>query len=209
MSVVGTVRVTCPGCARAHDARLVQSVNTRTQPDDKRRLLAGELNTVACGCGRRVQLAANLLYYDPDADYYGRVCPGDDAALAEAAALFEAAGATGQQRLVPSANALVEKIKILDAGLDDWAIEIVKVLLLATVGDLDRVLLFDRVDRAAGRLHWVRFDEHAADPRAVASDLTAYEAVAARAASAPRRAERQIDRAWAVAAAAALVAAGN
>ncbi len=208
MSVVGIVQVACQGCGRAQDVTLVQSINTRTDPDARQRLLTGELNVLSCACGRVTQLAANVLFHDPDADYYARVCPGSDRELADAASLFRASGATGRQRLVPSLNALVEKVKLLEAGLEDWVIELTKVLLLATIGDLDRVLLFDRVDRAAGVLHWVLFDATGSDPRALVSPLAAYDRLVATARP-PATTELQIDRAWAVVAAQVLIAAAN
>jgi hypothetical protein len=208
MGVTGVAHVECPGCGRAHDVTLVQSINARTDVEARRQLLAGELNVLSCTCGRRTQLSANMLYVDPDADYYARVCPGGDAEIGEAAALFRAAGATGRQRVVPSPNALVEKVKLLDAGLEDWAIELLKVMLLATIGDLDRILLFDRVDREAGVLHWVLFDETSTAARAHQSPLAAYDRLLTTA-KPPRSDEVQIDRAWAVGAAQAFLAAAN
>jgi hypothetical protein len=208
VSITGIARITCPACGRAQDAQLVQSINTAKDGEAKRRLLAGELNVLACGCGKRTQLAANLLFHDPDRDFYARVVPeGGEPAIREAAAQFRAAGASGVQRVVPSLNALIEKVKILDAGLEDWAVEMTKVLLLSTIGDLDRVLLFDRVDTDA--LHWVLFDEGSCVPHAVASPLAAYRRIATRTASRPSPAEIQVDRAWAINAAQAMIAAGN
>lgn len=208
MSITGTAHLACPACGRECDATLVQSIHADKDADAKRRLLAGDLNVLACECGKRTQLAANLVFHDPARSAYLRVVPGgDEAALAEAAAQFRAAGVTGMPRLVPSQNALVEKVKILDAGLEDWAIEIDKVLLLSTLGALDRVLLFDRVDGTA--LRWVLFDEHGRAPQAMASPIDAYERIAARAASRPAEGAYQIDRAWAIEAARALIAAGN
>ena len=195
----------CPACAREHDAELVQSINTRDDPEAKRRLLAGELNVLACECGKRTQLTATLLFHDPEADYFCQVVPGGDAAMADAAIGFRAAGATGTQRLVPTQNALVEKVKLLDAGLDDWAIEMTKLLLLASAGgDLDRVLLFDSVDEDT--IYWVLFDPA---PRQVASPLAAYTRLAAHLGSRPAHDELQIDRAWAVTAVQHLVVSGN
>lgn len=158
MSVVGTIAVTCPACGRESECQLVQSINTRTEPAMKARLLAGELNVLACECGRRTQLAATLLFHDPDADFYCQVVPGGDAAMTKAADLFRASGAIGTMRLVPSPNALVEKVKIVDAKLEDWAIEMAKLLLLASLDatDLDRVMLFDRADDEA--IHWILYD---------------------------------------------------
>lgn len=207
MSVVGRVAVTCPGCGRESECELVQSINTRTQPEMKARLLAGELNVLACACGRRTQLAATLLFHDPDADFYGQVVPGGEAEMTKAAELFRASGATGTRRLVPSPNALVEKVKLVDAGLEDWAIEMTKLLLLAAAdaSDLDRVMLFDRVDDDA--IHWILYD--GAHPGTAKSSRAAYERLAARAASRPAPHELRIDRAWALAAAQTMIADGN
>jgi hypothetical protein len=207
VSVVGRVEVTCPGCGQSRECELVQSVNTRTHPALKARLVAGEINVLACECGRRTQLAATLLFHDPDADFYCQVVPGGDAAMAKAAELFRAAGATGTLRLVPSPNALVEKVKIVDAKLEDWAIEMAKLLLLASVdpSDLDRVMLFDRADDEA--IHWILYD--GAHPEAAKSPRAAYDRLAARETSRPNTRELRIDRAWALAAVQRMITDGN
>lgn len=207
MSVVGIVAVTCPGCGREHECELVQSINAKTEPARKATLLAGELNVLACECGRRTQLLATLLFHDPDADFFCQVVPGGDAEMAKAADLFSAAGATGLQRLVPSPNALIEKVKIVDAKLEDWAVEMAKLLLLASVdpSDLDRVMLFDRVDDEA--VHWVLYD--GAHPEPAKSPRAAYDRLAARASSRPGASELRIDRAWALDAVQRMIADGN
>lgn len=209
MTVRGTAKVTCPACGKQQDTELVQSINTALNAKDKERLLAGELNVLACSCGKRTQLAANVLYHDPVAHYFCQVVPGDERAMAEAAAAFAASGVSGTLRLVPSQNALVEKVKLLDAGLEDWAIEMTKVLLLASIGELDRVLLFDTVDRDAGLLRWVIFDEEGRTPKPVSSPLAAYEKVAARTQGKPTAAELRIDRLWAVEAVQQMVTQAN
>lgn len=208
MGVTGVVHVECPACGRAQDVTLVQSINTRTEPEAKRTLLAGELNVLACACGHSTPLFTTMLFVDPDADFYVRVCPGGEAQIAEAVSLFRASGATGRLRVVPSPNALREKVQMADAGLDDWAIELLKVLLLATIGDLERIMLFDRVDREAGVLHWVLFDETNTTARPHQSPLAAYARVVATA-KPPPSTEMQIDRAWAVTAAQALISGAN
>lgn len=211
MSVVGTAQVQCPACGAARDCELVQSINARTNPIAKERLLAGELNVLVCSCGRRSQLAATVLFHDPDATFSCQVCPGGDAAMARGAAAFEASGAGGTLRLVPSLNALVEKVKILDAGLEDWALEMTKVLLLASleVRDVDRVLLFDRVDRTRNVLRWMLFPQAGGAPESVSSTLTAYDKLAARSNARPTRTELQIDRAWAMAAVRTMLVSAN
>ena len=207
MVIRGTARITCPGCDTPRECKLVQTINPRTNPDDKRRLLDGTLNVLVCECGRRSQLAANLLFHDPDREYFCQVVPGGEQAMEQAAAAFAASGATGTQRLVPSQNALVEKVKWLDAGLDDRAIEMAKVLLLASIERLDRVLLFDAVDGDV--IRWLIFDDDGNAER-VSSPLAAYERIAARERSRPSHGrELRIDRAWAIDAVKAMIADSN
>jgi len=149
------------------------------------------------------------LYHDPDRDYFCQVCPGGEAAMAKGAEAFATIGAVGTRRLVPSQNALIEKVKLLEAGLADWAIEMIKVLLLASLGEtdaLDRVLLFDRIED--DRILWALFDGEGRSPRVVASPLAAYHRVIA-SSPPPAASELRVDRAWAVAAVQAMIAAGN
>lgn len=209
MVIRGTITVTCPACGTRSDAELVQSINTRTNPELKQKLLAGELNVLACTCGHRTQLSANVLFHDPNADYFCHVVPGGESAMQEAAAAFAASGASGTQRLVPSTNALIEKLKVLDAGLLDWAVEMTKVLLLASMGEraLDRVLLFDA--REGELLHWILFDEDGRAPTRVSSPFASYQKISFREQSAPKRGELRIDRAWAVGAVQHMIAAAN
>jgi hypothetical protein len=205
--ISGTARVRCPGCDREHECKLVQSLNADVDAEAKAQLLAGELNVLACACGRRSQLAATVLFHDPRAAFWCQVCPGGDAAMAEGEAAFRASGTGGTQRLVPSLNALIEKVKIADAGLADWAIEMTKVLLLASRdgAELERILLFDALDGEA--IRWLLFESDG--PRIMASPLDAYTELAAREASGPSASELRIDRAWAIEAVRAMIAAGN
>lgn len=200
MSVTGIVKVSCPACGRSHEAKLVQSVDARTDAEAKAKLLAGELNVLACACGARTQLAARLVYLDRELTI--QVVP--DGKLAEAAAMFEAAGMTGTRRLVPSQNALVEKVKIADAGLEDWKVEMVKVLLLASLGGLalEEILLFDSA--SADRIEWLRFTPDGivrmASARAQYDKLSALP---------PAAKDLQIDRAWAIAAVERMIQSAN
>lgn len=205
MVIRGTTRVRCPACATEAEVTLVQSINPRDNPADKKRLLAGDLNVLDCkSCDKRTQLAANVLFQE--GDYYCQVVPGGETAMNEAEAAFAVSGVSGTQRLVPSLNALIEKVKILDAGLLDWAVEMTKVLLLSSIGELDRVLLFATVDRDKRVLRWVLFDEDGRSPEPVSSPLEAYEKLSAR----PQAVTgRRIDRAWALDAVKAMIADAN
>src|SRR5580698_6908197 len=110
MIIRGTTRIACPACGTERDCQLVQTIDPRENPADKQRLLDGELNVLACEhCGKRTQLAAQLLYQDRDANYYAQVCPGGEQALEAGAIAFAASGVSGTLRVVPTQNALVEK----------------------------------------------------------------------------------------------------
>jgi len=205
VKITGTAHVTCPACEREHDVTLVQSINTQEHPEAKQQLLEGNFDVLDCECGKRTQLVAELLYVDPIANLYVQVAPTDEA-MAKGEQAFAGAGAGGTQRLVPSLNALVEKIKIADAGLEDWVVEMVKVLLLASRSepDLNAVLLFDHV--ADNVLHWVML---AGGARAMQSPLAAYEKLASRTQARPKSGELRIDRMWAIAAVQKMMRDGN
>ena len=208
MSVVGSIDVECPSCVRVTKCELVQSINSQTHPQVKAKLLAGELNLLVCECGRKTQLSATLLFHDPEKSFYCQVVPVGDKAMEKAGSLMKAAGAMGTRRLVPSPNAMIEKVKIVDAGLEDWAVEMAKVLLIASLGsgaDLDQVMLFDHVD--GDKLQWVVFDGSVPEP--AVSAKAAYDRLVAREASRPAPDEMRIDRAWAVDAVQQLIADGN
>lgn len=202
VKITGTAHVTCPACGREHDVRLVQNINTQADPDAKQKLLDGDFNVLACDCGRRTQLVSELLYVDPTSELTIYVSPEGG----KGEHVFDAVGAQGTQRVVPSLNALVEKVKIGDAGLEDWVIEMVKVLLLASMPepDLDRVLLFDRLE--GDRIHWVMFGTEA---RPMQSPMAAYERLAARTQARPRPGELRVDRVWGLEAVQQMMRGGN
>ena len=99
-------------------------------------------------------------------------------------------------------NALMEKVKLLDAGLKDWAIEMVKVLLLTTLENptLDEVLLFDGVDRERQTLSWVLFRAGQSAPQFLSSPLESYERGLDQWRLVGPGNQLEIDRAWALSA---------
>ena len=206
MAISGTINVRCPACGVPQDAALVQSVNARDESALVGRLLGGDLNVLACPCGRRTLLEATLLYHDPQRSFFCQSCPGGEDAIAKGARAFATISAvTATRRLVPSHLALHEKVLISRADLDDAVIEILKVLLLASRGDdLDRVLLFSRLDRDAGTIGWAWPDQQ----RESTSPFAGYEKLAATKPPAPGD-ELRVDRAWAIEAARKLTESGS
>ncbi len=179
---------------------MVLSINRQRDPSLREELLNGGVNFVVCSCGKRTGLATHMVYSDDEGEFLCQVCVGGEASMAEALGHFKTLGTTGTHRLVPSRNALVEKVKLHEAGLLDWAIEITKLLLLASrgPGEVNRVLLFERVDEKHQMLHWVLLDE-SGQPKPVASALEAYtRGVEQWGDFAPRETEHRIDRLWAL-----------
>ncbi|MBS1150324.1 MAG: hypothetical protein H6Q89_2022 [Myxococcaceae bacterium] len=201
MSLVANTQVTCPACGKSSAVALVRSINTQTDPAQKAALMRGELNVLSCECGKRTPMAADLLFHDPVAGFFCQVCVGDAEAIAKSKLAFEESGVAGDRRIVRSMNALMEKVKLLDAGLKDWAIEMVKVLLLTTLENpnLDEVLLFDGVDRSAGTLSWLLFRAGQTGPQFLRSPLASYERGLDQWRAAAPGSQLEIDRAWALA----------
>src|SRR6476620_1739413 len=99
MIIRGTTRVRCPACGKDQDCALIQTIDTVENPADKAKLLSGDLNLLECSCGKRTQLAANILYSDKARGYFCQVVPGGEQAMDEAAAAFAASGVSGTRRL--------------------------------------------------------------------------------------------------------------
>jgi hypothetical protein len=202
VSLIANTQVTCPACGKTSSVALVRSINTQTDPTQKAALLRGELNVLVCDCGKRTPMAADLLFHDPAAGFFCQVALGDAEAIAKIKLAFEESGVAGVRRIVRSMNALVEKVKLNDAGLKDWAIEMVKVLLLTTLEDptLDEVLLFDGIDRAKGTVSWVLFRAGQSAPQFLSSPLSSYEKGLDQWGAVAPGNQLEIDRAWALAA---------
>ncbi|GEM_PF-1264570 len=203
MSLVSNTEVACPSCGKKSPVALVRSVNTQKDPSQKAALLRGELNLLVCSCGKKTPLAADLLFHDPVAAYFCQVCVGDAEAMTKVKLAFQESGVSGDRRIVPSMNALIEKVKLLDAGLKDWAVEMVKILLLTTLENpsLNEVLLFDGLDREKGTLSWVLFREAPGAAQFLSSPLAAYDkGLEQWSGAAPSAAQVEIDRVWALSA---------
>jgi len=85
----------------------------------------------------------------------------------------------------------------------------VKVVLLASREDrdLERILLFDRVDADHNTIDWVLFED--AGARAMTSPLGVYTKLAGRVQGRPAPLELRIDRAWAIDAVRTMIADAN
>jgi hypothetical protein len=195
VSTFAPAQVTCPGCGHVQEESLATSLNVTRTPGWKSVVLDGSFQQVRCAsCGRRWEAVEPFVYIDFTLRLYVGVFPITDedtwwdheAAPADAFvrnlgwAAPPVARPIGEGFVVRTAfglAALREKVVAHDAGLDDVALEALKLRLLLTREDLgfglearprltrveDQRLVFEaaagvvEVDRAA-------YDEARSDP---------------------------------------------
>ena len=198
MPLMTATTVKCPSCGADQPLELVQSLDATKDTEHLKQLMSGTLNLFKCPCGKQAQLVGRMLYSDSVRGFFCQVCPGGPAEVEKARAAFTASGVNGVHRIVPSLNALIEKVKVIEAGLDDWAVELTKVLLLTSIGPtaLNRVLLFEGVDSA--QFSWVLFDDAGATPSVVHSPVAPYARARETWLPYAPAGEPLVDRKWAV-----------
>jgi len=127
--------ITCPGCNATSMARIHRSVNVQTEPTLKEQLLTGRLFAFACpSCGRTSRVVhPELVYHDPRR---GLLVQMDALGKFDAASLRSLESSLPPlTRVVRDSNALLEKVKVFDAGLDDRVIEVLKLVLASQNAD--------------------------------------------------------------------------
>lgn len=135
MSLSEEQPITCPGCTATSVARIHRSVNVTTDPALKEQLLTGRLFTFACpSCGRASRVVhPELVYHDMRRGYLLQM---DALGKFDAASLRGLVGSLPPvTRVVRDSNALLEKVKVLDAELDDRVIEVLKLVLASQAPD--------------------------------------------------------------------------
>ena len=144
-----SVQIVCNRCGKAFPVDGVPLINTEGAPELKEKLLSGELFLRECPhCGARNLAKWPLLYHDPAEKVMIWLSDGSadtEARMKAAVAGEEFEGYSG--RIVDTPGALLEKVKIFDAGLDDIALEMAKFITRQELGkDID--LLFFNLEGA-------------------------------------------------------------
>ncbi|MBP3360502.1 MAG: CpXC domain-containing protein [Clostridia bacterium] len=142
MSINSSKAIRCPSCGQLQEITVWNSITVKDSPDLKADLLSGRVNIFKCGsCSHSGLVPAPLLYHDEDKKLMISFSPCDDEQLKQR--LFEnvretskgsgeLSGYSGYNlRFVCEYNSLLEKILIFDAGLNDKAVEIIKLLILS------------------------------------------------------------------------------
>lgn len=163
--------IQCPRCQAAQEVELYESINVKESPALKQALLANRLNAVTCpGCQFQFRVDKNLLYSDPDRRlliYWipateDRYEQGEDTfseLVQEMTSLLPRDVRAPEVHLVFNRTELVERIFLLEAGLDVRTIEYIKYSIYTrNTGKLDpvnKILLFNAQDSTADHLCFV------------------------------------------------------
>lgn len=198
MSVFEKTDVTCPRCAAAVRFDLVHSVNAARRPDLRAAILDRSFQRQTCpGCAFAFRMAPRFTYLDVVRKQFFAVFPaaeiGQWAQLEpRALASFDRAygpssdaaklGTQLQARTVFGWAALNEKLIAAEAGIDDRTLELAKVAVMRTLGELkvgdDREFRFVGADAEQIVVGWLRtstedLDEELAVPRSLLADVEA------------------------------------
>lgn len=171
MSSRSTHNIACPRCGFAQSAEIYDAVNVRDDPGLREELMANRLNQVVCeACGFRFRIDAPLLYHDPARKFLIWLQPAPESQADAAERAFRAAverlqrarpdgGPQPVLHLVLDRIELVERIFLLEAGLDPRLIEYVKHAIftknLARLDPAQKRLLFNAQDSDAENLVFV------------------------------------------------------
>lgn len=162
MSQTNIYPISCPKCGAGGDATLFDSINATENPELRDQLLANDINTVRCGsCQFTYRVDKPLLYNDPGHKVMIYLIPTPDDDQLEGERLFRTHMAQmtsampadmdlPQVHLVFSRTELVERIFLLEAGLQPRVMEYIKYSIFAQKIDMldphENTLLFNAAD---------------------------------------------------------------
>ncbi len=137
MSKHSVEKITCPKCERESDFIIWNSINTTLDPEMKEKVRTGEAFAFCCpDCGNTAGVDYSCLYHQMEDEMMIYYIP-EPSEIEEAYNMFRGKNKASEimgdmqenylYRIVQSKNELKEKLFIFDAGLDDRAMEIIKV----------------------------------------------------------------------------------
>lgn len=162
MSQQSTYEISCPQCRAVQHVSLHDAINVSESPELKAALMQNELNTVACeACGYSFRVDKALLYTDSEKRIIIYWMPGLQEAGRPVHEQFQQAvqalhksmpeGIVPPEiHLVARRTEMIERIFLLEEGLDERIIEYIKYTIytrnLARLDPSEKALLFDAQD---------------------------------------------------------------
>ena len=144
-------KVTCPSCHHEGDFEVWDSINTVLDPAMKEKVLNQSIFLYTCpNCGETFRLNYPTLYHQMEDLVMIYLVPESEVKKTyeifyEKNALADYRTEKYLYRIVTSANQLVEKIQIFDAGKDDRVMELVKLLATDSILKNDPDIEFDEL----------------------------------------------------------------
>ena len=139
--------IACPVCGAAGDFIVRESLNNVLNPDEAQQLIDGSLFTYCCPhCGSKTDVVYPCLYHDMKehamVQLVGKGSLDDairmlDKLQADGMLARMTAEANYRHRLVTSQNDLREKAMLFRDGLDDRAMEVLKLLVLKQLAETE------------------------------------------------------------------------
>ncbi len=128
MSKISSRKFKCMKCGEIYDINTYDSVNVKEDPDLKERCLSGDIFQFECPhCHNTYMLSYPCLYNDSDKKFM--VWLGDEEFVENSGSnnIFEKLNNSGFiLRRCEDINSFIEKLQILDDGIDDRAVELAK-----------------------------------------------------------------------------------
>ncbi len=126
--------IRCPGCGGSQDVTVWGRIDVADNPDLKSNLLDGGLGRDKCrACGHLIEIRHDLLYHDSEKHLAIWLRHLDDESVLGVVDLptivDESLSDDYVRRIVHSYQELVEKVRIVDAGLDDFEVELIKLII--------------------------------------------------------------------------------
>lgn len=136
MSLSSVIAQSCPQCGHSVEVTIERSLRLDDE-SSRHRVLENRFNWLECGeCGEKRPLEVDVLVCDPERGVTLQVVARDDEVPSASTAMSEFLGPHPEfARIVSSREELVEKLRLHAHGLDDAAVEIVKLLLRTQLGD--------------------------------------------------------------------------
>ncbi len=129
MSIINEALAPCSKCGQQHKVVVYSSINTAENPELKAKVMDGSLFLWECPHCGQVNLARyETLYHDPEKKLMFWLMPKDDISQAQMQAITMHTKAMGGYTLrrMSDMGALMEKVLIAEAGLEDHVIEMCK-----------------------------------------------------------------------------------
>lgn len=181
MSTQRNKDVSCPHCGAVVKTEMWPGIGAQESPLLRERVLNETLFDWKCpACGYEAQLVYPCLYHDKQHGFMVYIVPNAGCCAPEA---VDVGGEFPQfagmkKRVVATLAGLKEKILIFEAGLDDLAVELVKLALTdvaaAKHGTEVETIYFNSVDREAERIDFSFFLPEQPEPAGRGTRLDVY-----------------------------------